>query len=166
MIRRARRRGGILFVHPPRRSRSSSPLQSLKLECLLLGYDNPYTDCHKFIEGWKELEKRVVDVAKERTADWFKKSVPENQIDAYWTSRIRPASDPSNYSPTLVLTVPLDKDGKPDVEVFGENEQPSTWAEFEASIRDGEFCCIVRVPSLYFMPVRAMPRALPSPSPR
>ena len=94
-------------------------------------------------------------MAKERTADWFKKSVPESQIDAYWTSRIRQASDPAKYSPTLVLTVPLDKDGKPDVQVFDEAEQLSTWEQFEASIRDGEFCCIVRVPALYFMPVRA-----------
>lgn len=126
--------------------------KSLKLECLLLGYDNPYTDCFKFTEGWKEVEGQVVSVAKQRTQEWFKKAIPEATIETYWTSRIRPASDPSKYSPTIMFTVPLNREGKPDVEIYDDRARPATWEAFEEATRDGEFCCIVRVPSVYFMP--------------
>lgn len=126
--------------------------KKLKLECLLLGYDNPYTETHKFTEGWKALEARVVQTAKEKCADWFKKALKDSEIDAYWNSSIRAPSDPAKYSPSLKIAIPLGKDGQPDVTVYNDREEKTTWADFEENIRDAEFQCIVKVSSLYFMP--------------
>lgn len=124
----------------------------LKLECLLLGHDNPYSETYKFSEGWKALEARVVATAKEKCADWFKKALKDSEIDAYWNSSIRAPSDPAKYSPSLKIAIPLDKEGKPDVTVYNDREEKTTWADFEENIRDSEFQCIVKISSLYFMP--------------
>lgn len=80
------------------------------------------------------------------------KPITEAQIDDYFNSSIRPSSDPSKYAPTFKIGIPLDREGNPDVEVFDDREEKRTWAEFEEALKDGEFCCIVRVPTLYFMP--------------
>lgn len=47
---------------------------SLKLGCSLSGYDNPYSEVHAFLNGWKEVEATVVTTAKLRAKDWFKVS--------------------------------------------------------------------------------------------
>lgn len=46
--------------------------KSLKLECLLLGHENPYSDCHGFVDAWKKIESRVTDTAKSKAREWFK----------------------------------------------------------------------------------------------
>lgn len=46
--------------------------KSLKLECLLLGHENPYSDCHGFVDAWKKIESRVTDTAKSKSREWFK----------------------------------------------------------------------------------------------
>lgn len=80
------------------------------------------------------------------------KPISDSQIDDYFNSAVRAASDPEKYAPTFKLSVPLDKDGKPAVEVFDDTEKPSTWEKFEEGIKDGEFCCIFKTPAVYFLP--------------
>ena len=80
------------------------------------------------------------------------KPLTESQLTDYFNSAIRESNDPAKWAPTFKLTVPQDKDGKPQVEVFDDQEKKVSWDDFEAKLKDSEFACIFKASSIYFLP--------------
>ena len=48
--------------------------KSIKLECLLTGHENPYSETYTFVNAWREVEAAVVQAAKSNCKEWFKVS--------------------------------------------------------------------------------------------
>jgi len=77
---------------------------SFSLDLSFNGRDtNPKLD--KFLQTCRALDEYVLDVAEERSEEWFGKKMSRDILREFHRPVVRDASDPSKYEPTVRLKV-------------------------------------------------------------
>ena len=134
------------------KDQQGNEVKKWEVQLSLRGYDNPDSDVYQFHNWVKEFEALTKNTAITNSKQWFKKDLDAGLIEAYFTSCIKPSSDPK-YAPTIKINVPF-RYGKFECDVYGPGgaSDPLTFMEYYELSKACEVQCIIEWNDLWFMP--------------
>lgn len=118
----------------------------------MYGADEPGSDVNKFLNKWvKPFDELVRNTALSNVDKWFKKAVKPDDIRAFFTSPLKPSTDPDRFPEGFKANLPT-QNGKPKVAIYGPDKQPISWEDAEALIPTSKVVAIVEYGGVWFMP--------------
>ena len=138
-------------------SYTKGDVTTFSMKLLLHDMSNEDSEIGKFVHRWQlPFEKKVLEGAVANVQNWFQKKLSRTRLEEYLVSPIKDAIDRESKLPTDAypksLRVKLNKrNGKPDLQMYGPDQEPISYDQFVQDLPRSEVECILEYPSLWFM---------------